>query len=117
MRQYLGSQLDVDTQRLKHVGAAAGRGAGPAPLLGAGRGGEDGAAGGDVDAVGAVAAGADNVDGVVQTLDPDAVVAADISGRSRTQLTDDTRNKPLRRSRPSRGGARGRRRSAPRSPR
>jgi hypothetical protein len=38
--------------------------------LGAGRGGEDGGTGGDVDGVRAVAASADNVDGVVQAVDP-----------------------------------------------
>jgi hypothetical protein len=33
MWQYLGSKVDVDPQRLQHIGAAARRRARPAPLL------------------------------------------------------------------------------------
>ena len=67
-----GDDVEHDAQRLEHVGGAAGRGGGAVAVLdhpGAGAGGHDRGHRRDVDGVGAVAAGADDVDRVPADLE------------------------------------------------
>ena len=64
-RDPLGRLLEVDPERLQHVGRARGRAGGAVPVLrdrGARRRGDERRGGGDVERAGAVAAGADDVD-------------------------------------------------------
>ena len=68
----LGRDVDLDAERRQHVGRARARRQRAIAVLGdghAGAGDDEGGAGRDVDRAGAVAAGADHVDGVGGSLD------------------------------------------------
>jgi hypothetical protein len=78
LRDVLGPDLDVDAQRRQRVGRAGTRGERAVAVLGDGHAGarhDEGGAGGDVVGARRVAAGADDVDGVVGGASTGSILA------------------------------------------